>query len=123
MSASKCFAPLAMGNQLQVLAVGILREMLAALNPMADTSPQSLMASASCFSVLSPGELAIIQTQLLCEILNSGGGGGGAACILSGPVDPVAAPPFCSAALYVNLVTSSFWYWDNGALAWYPLIV
>jgi hypothetical protein len=94
-------------------------------HPMADTSPQSLMDAAKCFGCLSPSQIAAIQTQLLCELLNAGGGGGtGAACIFSGAIDPVGAPAGgCTNALYTNTATSAFFYWDNVHGAWAPLIV
>lgn len=44
---------------------------------MATCDPATLLASASCFSCLSKGQLELLRVQLLCEISNAGGGGGG----------------------------------------------
>ena len=45
------------------------------------------------------------------------------ALILAGQRGSRLAPAGCTDALYVNRATGSFWYWDNGALKWFPLIV
>jgi len=122
MDAAKCFAPLP-GNQLSVIMVALLVGILKSKDPMADTSPQSLMDAAACFAPLGPGQLQAIQTQLLCEILNAGGSSGNA-CITSGNADPVDDPTAgCSNAIYTNLVSGSFWYWDPVHSTWVPLIV
>ena len=121
MDAAKCFAPLP-GNQLAVIMVALLAEILKAKNPMADTSPQTLMDAAQCFTPLGSGQLQAIQTQLLCEILNAGGASG-SACITSGNSDPVNDPGSCNNAIYTNLVTGSFWYWDPTHGNWVALIV
>ena len=42
---------------------------------MATCDPATLLASASCFSCLSKGQLELLRVQLLCEIYNASGGG------------------------------------------------
>lgn len=80
----------------------------------------TLAEAAKCFCGLSMRQLAEIQVELLCEILNAGGGGG-QSCILSGVVDPTTAPP-CSAALYYRSDTFVVWLWDDVGGAWGLLI-
>lgn len=120
MNVSRCFACLPAG-QLEILKTSLLCQILKDRNPMASCDVSSLLSAANCFSCLGSGQLAIIQTQLLCEILNAGGGGGGEGCIVCGNADPVDAPT-CDCALAYNRVNGSFWYWDNVALVWQPLI-
>lgn len=104
------------------MQLSMLCRWLRLLDPMADCSPQSLLEDASCFACHTDGELMIIQTQLLCEILQAGGGGGNS-CLLCGVVDPVADPD-CDCAIYYNTAVGSFWIWDDGALPpqWRPII-
>jgi hypothetical protein len=52
----------------QALQTQLLINILLALNPSADVSLNTLMASARCLPCQDPGALEILQTQLLCEI-------------------------------------------------------
>lgn len=88
---------------------------------MASCDPQSLINNANCLSCLTPFQLALVQTQLLCELLQAGGVGGNS-CLLCGLVPPTAAPA-CSCALYYNSSVGSFYYWDAANSVWVPLIV
>lgn len=51
--------------------VQLLAEVLLALDPDADTTPETLMQLGACFCGLSNRELLIAQTQLLCEWYSS----------------------------------------------------
>ena len=119
MQQAACLSCLSPG-QLELIKTVILCRILHLNNPMASCDVQDLLDDANCFSCLYPYQLSLIQTQLLCEILNAGGGGG-SSCLLCGNVDPVAAPA-CACALYYNMLTSSFWYWDNNLATWAMLI-
>lgn len=69
----------------------------------------------------SDGLWAIEQKILGALLDGAGGGGSGSSCLLCGAADPVAAPS-CTCALYYNVTTGSFWYWDNTGAAWVMLI-
>lgn len=123
MDSARSFAPLP-GNQLQVITVSLLREILLSVSPMADTSPQALMNSAACLACLNPGQLAIIQTQLLCDLVTAINNiSVGSSCVSCSALDPVAVPAGCTCAFHVNTATSSLWYWNAGTATWLSLIV
>jgi len=107
-------------GQLELVKTVLLCRILHLNNPMASCDVQDLLNDANCFACLFPFQLSVIQTQLLCEILTAGGGGG-ASCLLCGNADPVDAPN-CACALYYNMLTSSFWYWDSNLATWAMLI-
>jgi len=107
-------------QQLQVLKLALLRQILIALDPMANISASALMASADEFNAMSDHVLQVLQTQLLCEISATGVGGGGAGGVLSGSGVPVAAPT-SSSAIYIdkNPAALTVLYWWSGT-AWVP---
>lgn len=98
----------------------LLCQILQTLNPVATCDVQSLMNEAACFDCLDLRQLSVLQTQLLCEILQAGGAGG-QSCIVCGDTDPV-ADPNCTCALGYNRSTGSFWYWDDSLGQWVQLI-
>lgn len=67
MASAACFECLSPGT-LPILQTQLLANILLALNPAADVTPQGLMANAACFACLPGGLLPILQAQLLCEI-------------------------------------------------------
>jgi hypothetical protein len=82
-----------------LLKLGLLRQILLASNPMADTSPQALLSSANCYLCFgnSPAQLMAMELSLLAQIAVSGGGGGGGGSggvhfVLS-PNDPTSLGP------------------------------
>lgn len=54
--------------QLAVVQAELLKQILLAMDPGADTSPEALLESGKCFNGIEPGLLRVIQLQLLCEI-------------------------------------------------------
>ena len=58
------------GGLSQVARLALLKQILLAGNPGADTSVNTLMENGKCFTCLTPGEVRIIKLQLLCEILS-----------------------------------------------------
>lgn len=82
---------------------------------------KSLAAAAACFGCITDLKLfAAIQTQLLCNILDSISGGTGT--VQCGLVNPTIDPgiPCC---LYVNTALGTLWNWDpSGAGQWRGLI-
>ncbi len=115
---TKCFVCLPPGMW-QLLKLGLLKQILLASDPMADTSATALLAAAKCYECLPPGMWQLIELGLLQQIVDGGGAGGGGG-VTCGAVDPVAAPTG-SCAIYFNTAAHSLWAW-NGA-AWEALIV
>lgn len=119
--ASNCWQAIP-AEQLAIIRTQLLCQILQSVSSMASCDPQTLLNNSQCFACFPVSQLALIQTELLCEILNAGGTGG-RGCILCGTTDPVDAPaPVCECALYYNRTNSSFYYWDQVALAWAALI-
>ena len=114
-----CFSCLSEGEW-QLLKLGLLKQILLAQNPVADTSTTALLEAAKCYACLSPGIWQLLELALLQQIVDAGGGGAGGGAVTCGVVDPVAAPSG-SCALYVNTVAQSLWYWDG--VSWTALIV
>ncbi len=63
----------------------------------------------------------MVQTQLLCEILDSGGGGGGGCACLFGSGSPEGVVVAAEGSTYVRTDTGGFWYKVSGAgnVGWY----
>lgn len=112
MAQASCFACLTM-DQLQLVIAALLCQLLKTANPMASCDVATLLASARCFEgCTTPTQLMLIQTQLLCEILNNGGtpGGSGVTCLdASDPVDP----PAGNCGIAYRKDTGSIWIWDG----------
>jgi hypothetical protein len=86
---------------------------------MATCNINSLLDAGKCFACLTPGEMDIIELQLLCEILavagSSGGGTGG-----TGPAGDFSGgqPNFTPASepwITIDTVTEQVWWYYNGA--------
>ncbi len=84
---------------------------------MAACNINSLLESGKCFACLTPGELEIIELQLLCEILaaSSGGlGGGGVVCGNYGGNQPTFTPSSgCGNA--IDTSNGQVWWYYSGA--------
>jgi hypothetical protein len=86
---TSCYQCLSSG-QWQLLKLGLLRQILLASLPMADTSPAALLEAAKCYACLSPGMWQLLELALLQQIVDGGGGAGsGVQCTVG---IPVAAP-------------------------------
>lgn len=76
-----------------LLKLALLRQILLAQSPMADTSPQALLNSANCYLCMgnSPALLQAMELSLLAQIVQTGGGGGGGGggvFFVASPTDP-----------------------------------
>ena len=87
---------------------------------MAACDAQTLLNDGKCFQCLTPFQLAMVRTQLLCEILNVGSSGTG--CVLcSAASDPVDAPT-CDCALFYRRDNANMWFWDPDDVEWVPMM-
>lgn len=112
----RCYECLAPG-QWQLLKLALLKQILLATDPMADTSVNTLLEAVKCYTCLSPGIWMLLELALLQQIANGGGaGGGGVTC---GAADPVAAPSG-TCGMYFRTDTQTLWAWDGAA--WVELI-
>lgn len=78
--------------------------------------PHDLLNNGKCFTCLSPYQIQVIQTQLLCEILVRGGHSQDT-CLSCGTTDPT-DPATCDCSIYYNKNTGEFWYWDSDGEVW-----
>jgi len=120
LSETKCYECLSPGIW-QLLKLGLLKQILLANDPMADTSTNALLEAAKCYACLSPGLWQLIELGLLQQIVDAGGGGGGGGTggVTCSTADPVAAPAnVCT--LHYRTDNGSLWKW-NGA-AWEALL-
>ncbi len=111
---TKCFVCLPPGMW-QLLKLGLLKQILLGISPMADTSATALLAAAKCYECLPPGMWQLIELGLLQQIAGGGGGGGGASlqCTTGIPV----APPIGTCGLAVDSTTGTIYVYSNGAWA------
>ncbi len=80
LSETRCYECLLPGMS-QLLKLGLLKQILLANNPMADTSINALLEAAKCYECLPPGMQQLIELALLQQIAANGGGGGGGGTI------------------------------------------
>lgn len=81
---------------------------------MATCNVQTLLNRAQCFACLTPGVLAIIELQLLCEIWQSGGGGGGGAGAVQVSGNPNGVTTGAAALqLGVDPVAQTLWVFEG----------
>jgi hypothetical protein len=103
-----------------LLKLGLLRQILLASDPMADTSPQALLSSANCYLCFgnSTSLLMAMELSLLAQIAQNGGGGGGGGRdvfrVIS-PLDPTSLGPVQGPAICYDDV-GNFWIKDNATL-------
>lgn len=79
---------------------------------MARCDVQALLTEASCFECLPPGLWAVLELQLLCEIVAAGGGSGSGGTV--GVVNPEGVVTADPGASYYNTANSSFWIKSSG---------
>src|SRR5439155_22394095 len=94
-----CFACLPPG-QVELAKLGLLKQILLASSPMADTSAQALLEAAKCYACLPPGYWQLLELALLQQIVTGGGTGGGGGGVLCGAADPTTAPTGSCAIYY-----------------------
>ncbi len=109
---TKCFVCLPPGMW-QLLKLGLLKQILLASDPMADTSATALLAAAKCYECLPPGMWQLIELGLLQQIVDGGGAGGGGG-VTCGAGAPVAAPASGCGA-YVNTSDGSLFLYYSGS--------
>lgn len=119
-----CYANVAQ-DQVQLLKLALLRQILLAANPMADTSTNALLAQVGCYAHLPSGMMHLLELALLKQIVD-GGGTGGAGGVLSTTGDPegVVTSP-ASPALAVDCNTGALYAYCGVAGAntgWFALI-
>jgi len=109
-----------------LLKLALLKQILLAQNPVADTSPQALLAQANCFSCfgVGPGEMQLMELALLAQISANGTGGGGIGNPAPGVVNPEGNVTANAGATYFNTANSTFWEKASGAgnTGWVQLI-
>ncbi len=107
----ECLPP----SQWQLIKLGLLKQILLGISPMADTSATALLEAAKCYICLPPGFWPLLELALLQQIAGGGGGGGGASlqCTVGIPV----APPIGACGLAVDSTTGTIYVFSNGAWA------
>ena len=111
-----CYACLSPGEW-QLLKLGLLKQILLASSPMADTSTNALLEAAKCYECLSPGMWQLIELGLLQQIAANGGGGGGGGDIqvYTGAAPPAAPDNPLLPALYYPTGGGTLFQWDGAA--------
>src|SRR5438128_12643490 len=71
-----CFACLPPA-EVELAKLGLLKQILLASTPMADTSAQALLETATRYACLPPGYWQLFEFALLQHIVTGGGTGGG----------------------------------------------
>lgn len=80
LTAANCYSCFGSDRGLmELLKLGLLKQILIAQNPMAATDPQSLLSQANCYSCFanSPGIATLLELALLAQIAANGSTGGG----------------------------------------------
>lgn len=111
-------------GQLDLLKLGLLRQLLLATNPMADTTPAALLQSAQCYLCQPPGMWPLFELALLKQLVDGGGVGGGILAttgdpegVVTSPATPALAYDCATGALYAYCGTA------GGNTGWQPLII
>lgn len=124
MASAACYT-CAPPGQWQLMKLGLLKQILLASSPMADTSATALMQHAACYACLPPGMWQLIELGLLKQIAEGGGVGGGGGVlsttgdpegVVSSSVSPSLAVDCNTGALYVYCGTA------GGNTGWFALI-
>lgn len=125
MASAACYT-CAPPGQWQLMKLGLLKEILLAANPMADTSATGLMQSAACYACLPPGMWQLIELGLLRQLVDGGGTGGGGGGVLETTGDPegvVTSNTVPALALDCNTgALYAFCGTAGGNTGWFPLI-
>jgi hypothetical protein len=109
-------------GQWQLLKLALLRQILLALDPVANTDVNSLLATVNCYQCLTPGLWQLLELALLKSIADAGGlGGGGSGGVLCSTADPT-DDPGVTCALHYRTDTGELWSWNDGAGTWDQLL-
>lgn len=108
----------------QLFKLGLLKTIVQALNPMADTSAQNLIDLTTCYDC--PPLYALYELGLLTLIQQAISGGGpvvGGGAVVCGDADPVAAPPNpCAIFVNRNGGIPRIWTWDSNLNTWVNIL-
>lgn len=110
-----CYNCVGLGGVGKLIELGLLRQILLALNPMADTSTNALLETVGCYNCLLPGQQTLIGLALLKQIVDGGLGAGGG--VTYGTVNPTTAPVNDS-GLYYNTTSGEVWIWNPITASW-----
>lgn len=80
---------------------------------MAVCNPNTVLADAGCFMCLTPGQVELVITQLLCNI-SGGGGGTGSSCCHSGTGSPEGVVSGDPGHTYVDTSNGFFYVKTSG---------
>ncbi len=120
-----CFACLPPG-QVELAKLGLLKQILLASSPMADTSAQALLEAAKCYACLPPGYWQLIELALLQQIVTGGGTGGGSGGVLQTTGNPEGVLVSATAnAIAYDCATNKVWVFCGTAgtnTGWQALI-
>ena len=114
LEAAKCYACL---SEWPLLKLGLLKQILLANNPVADTSVNTLLDQAKCYACLTPGFWPLLELALLQQIVNAGGGGGGGSgSVLKGTGNPNGVvTSTVTAAIFYDPIAGSIWEFNGAA--------
>lgn len=109
---TKCYQ-CAPPGEWQLLKLGLLKQLVLANDPMADTSPTALLELTKCYQCMPPGFWQLFELGLLQQIADAGGtgGGGGIQCTVGIPV----AAPSSSCALAIDTTDGTIYEFYSGA--------
>lgn len=108
------------GYSLEMIKLGLLRQLLLANNPNAMTDAKSLLQAASCYQCYAANSymLKMLELGLLQQlVLNGGGGGGPAGFVTCGTGAPTTAPT-SSCGFYIqtdSVPAGQVWEYYSGA--------
>lgn len=103
--------------QLELMKLGLLSQLVQAIDPSMDTSPKTLLAQAQCFACYgnSPALLSLMELGLLAIIAQTGGGGGGTQVVAYTGADPNSdgvTPTNLNAAAIALKPSATVYVWD-----------
>lgn len=116
LAASACYECQAPG-ELQLLKLGLLKQLVEATNAMADTSASALLAATRCYQCHPPGFWPLFELALLQMLAGTGVGGGGSSGV-GAPTDP----PASGNGTYLDTSNNSLWAWNPVTATWVQLI-
>lgn len=119
-SCYRCFG----GNSesLQLMKLGLLRQILLGINANAMTDPQTLLEQATCYRCHANNgyTLELMELALLAQLVAAGGGAGGGIAGAGAPTVTYPAGPASGheGTPYVDTLTGLIYWWYSGQ--WNP---